>query len=64
MAASKFDPKQILTEKIKAQGGWVNAHAHIDRAYILTEENFKLTNASLQEKWDFHGHLRTCAAKA
>jgi cytosine deaminase len=61
MAASKFDPKQILTEKIKVQGGWVNAHAHIDRAYILTEENFKLTNASLQEKWDFPDKYKASA---
>lgn len=51
--AKDFDPKQLLLDKIKAKGGWVNAHAHIDRGYILNEENFKLTNASLQEKWHF-----------
>lgn len=46
-----IDPKQILLDKIKSQGGWVNAHAHIDRAYILDQDNFKLTNAPLEEKW-------------
>ncbi len=48
---SYFDPKQALLEKIRQRGGWVNAHSHIDRAYILTEENFQLSNASLQQKW-------------
>jgi cytosine deaminase len=46
-----INPKQLLLDKIKARGGWVNAHAHIDRAYILTAGNFKLTSSSLQEKW-------------
>jgi cytosine deaminase len=53
MSGQQFDPKQLLLEKIKANGGWVNAHAHIDRAYILNDDNFTLVNGSLQEKWDF-----------
>jgi len=48
---SYFDPKQALVEKIRQRGGWVNAHSHIDRAYILTEDNFHLSNSSLQQKW-------------
>lgn len=48
-----FDPKAILLEKIKANGGWVNAHAHIDRAFILNEENFKLVDGTLKEKWAY-----------
>ena len=48
-----FNPKQIVLDKIKAKGGWVNTHAHIDRAYILNEDNFRLVNSSLQEKWDY-----------
>jgi cytosine deaminase len=50
---SDFDPKAILLQKIKAKGGWVNAHAHIDRAFILDEENFKLVDGTLKEKWAF-----------
>ena len=53
MAWQQIDPKQILLEKIKAKGGWVNAHAHIDRAFILSEANFHLTSAQLQQKWDY-----------
>lgn len=48
-----MDPKQKVLDKIKARGGWINAHAHIDRAFILNEDNFKLVNGSLQQKWDY-----------
>jgi cytosine deaminase len=61
MAWQDINPKQILLDKIKAKGGFVNAHAHIDRAYILNKENFKLTGASLQEKWDFPDKYKSAA---
>lgn len=57
-----ISPKEILLEKIKANGGWVNAHAHIDRAYILNEENFKLTSASLAEKWNLPDEFKRQAS--
>ena len=56
--ASYFDLKKLLLERIKDNGGFVNAHAHLDRAYSLTEENFKFTNATLQEKWDLNDELK------
>lgn len=46
-------PKQLLTEMIQAKGGWVNAHAHIDRANILNDDNFKLVDGTLKQKWDY-----------
>ncbi len=49
--ADYYNPKETLLAKIKERGGWVNAHSHIDRAYILTKENFHLSNSSLQQKW-------------
>jgi cytosine/adenosine deaminase-related metal-dependent hydrolase len=56
-----MDPKQKLLDKIQAQGGWVNAHAHIDRAFILNDDNFRLVNGSLQEKWDYPDHYKQSA---
>lgn len=61
MAKDYFDPKDILLTKIKERGGWVNCHAHIDRAYIITEENFHLSNSSLQEKWALPDKFKTAA---
>lgn len=46
-------PKQQLLDEVAARTGWVNAHMHIDRAFTITPENWHLTNATLQEKWDF-----------
>ena len=53
-----FNLKEILLQKIKDNGGFVNAHAHIDRAYSITEANFHLGNATLQEKWDLNDELK------
>lgn len=46
-------PKKQLLAAVKQRGGWVNTHMHIDRAFTVTPENWRLTNATLQEKWDF-----------
>lgn len=62
MSWQDFNPKQQLLDKIQAKGGWVNAHAHIDRAYILNEENFHLANDSLQEKWDYPDQFKKKAS--
>jgi cytosine/adenosine deaminase-related metal-dependent hydrolase len=57
-----IDPKDLLLKKIRARGGFVNAHAHIDRAYILNKTNYKLTSATLQQKWDFPDQYKAKAS--
>ena len=52
MSWQQINPKQILLDKIKAQGGWVNAHTHIDRSYIINDENYVKTGDALELKWD------------
>jgi cytosine deaminase len=53
-----FDLKQIILQKIKDNGGWVNAHAHIDRAYTITPEKFELANKQRHEKWVLNTDIR------
>ncbi|MDA1316961.1 MAG: amidohydrolase family protein [bacterium] len=53
-----LDLKQQILEKIKANGGWVNAHAHFDRAYSLNDQNVQYIYKSLQEKWDLNDELK------
>lgn len=53
-----FDIKEEILQKIKKNGGWVNCHAHIDRAYTITKENFKLANRLRHEKWILNAELR------
>lgn len=52
MAWQQINPKQILLDKIKANGGWVNAHTHIDRSYIVNYDNYAQTDDPLHLKWD------------
>lgn len=43
--------KDLVLAKIKEQGGFVNTHSHLDRAYTITPETLYLANATLKEKW-------------
>lgn len=52
MPWQQIKPKEMLLEKIKARGGWVNAHTHIDRSYIINDENYVKTSDPLHLKWD------------
>jgi cytosine/creatinine deaminase len=47
-----LDLKEYITGLIDKKGGWVNCHAHIDRAYTVTPGNFHLYHAPLSQKWD------------
>lgn len=46
-----FNPADAVLERIKAKGGWVNAHSHLDRSFSLQEDTFSFTNSYLKEKW-------------
>ena len=56
-----MNPKQQVVEKIKANGGWVNTHAHLDRAYTLTEKNFNQSYSYLKEKWHLVDEMKKAA---
>jgi cytosine deaminase len=53
-----LDLKEEILSKIKKNGGWVNAHAHFDRAYTITPELFKLVNSKRHEKWKLNVDIR------
>ncbi|MDO9831862.1 amidohydrolase family protein [Glaesserella parasuis] len=45
--------KSHIRDEVIKKGGWVNSHAHADRAFIMTPEKIKIyQNANLQQKWD------------
>jgi cytosine/adenosine deaminase-related metal-dependent hydrolase len=43
---------------IEQRGGFVNAHAHFDRAFTLAPGNVHLTQVSLREKWSLNNDLK------
>ena len=53
-----LDLKEELFKKIKDYGGFVNAHAHLDRAFSINKKNLKYVNTRLQEKWDLNNELK------
>ncbi len=46
-----WDLKERLTIEIGMSGGFVNTHAHLDRAYTINPQTLHLANATLQQKW-------------
>lgn len=45
--------KGHIRDEIIKKGGWVNSHAHADRAFTMTPEKITIyQNANLQQKWD------------
>ena len=53
-----YDLKSEILEKIKKNGGWVNAHAHFDRSFTITSEKFDLVNKKRHEKWMLNADVR------
>lgn len=52
-----LDLKKEILEKIKKNGGWVNAHSHIDRAFSVNKKNINFAN-TLQQKWNLNNELK------
>ena len=49
-----YNPNEKLKEIIKQKGGFINAHAHFDRAFTVTRDNMeKVVNYHLFDKWEF-----------
>ena len=46
-----WDLKSQMLEAIKANGGFVNCHAHLDKAYYITREGLEKSNESMETKW-------------
>ena len=46
-----WSPFEELLVDIHGNGGFVNAHAHLDRAYTIDKKTMGLTKNHLFEKW-------------
>ncbi len=50
--------KSEIIVGIKMNGGWVNSHSHLDRAFTLTKKNIWTIDKTLQEKWSLNDELK------
>jgi cytosine/adenosine deaminase-related metal-dependent hydrolase len=58
MKSAAWDLRAYLLEKIKKNGGWVNVHNHLDKAYLITPSDLNLAYASLRTKWDLIDQMK------
>lgn len=50
--------KRVCLEMAAKNGGFSNYHAHFDKAYLITEENLKLSQVDMQKKWHLYRYLK------
>src|SRR3989338_7103458 len=43
--------KEQMLEAIKAKGGWVNCHAHFDKAFYITKDGLDQSMVEMEKKW-------------
>ena len=48
-----YNPLNDLVRRIGVHGGFVNAHAHFDRAYTIKPKMMSKTHNHLFEKWEY-----------
>ena len=48
-----YNPLSALVRRIGLHGGFVNSHAHFDRAYTIKRKMMNRTNDHLFEKWEY-----------
>lgn len=58
MTEKYFDLQAEMREMVAQQGGLVNAHAHLDRAFTLDAANLPLAGNRLQDKWHLVNQLK------
>lgn len=62
-----WNPLSDLRERVRGQGGFVNAHAHFDRAYSVRHEDFHDASGNvmshLHEKWKLVDRFKSAASE-
>lgn len=53
-----WDLKTQMLEAIKKNGGFVNTHAHFDKAYFITREGLAQAMVTMETKWRMSDHIK------
>lgn len=53
-----WDIKSQMLEAIKQNGGFVNCHAHFDKAYYITREGLDQSNVTMEAKWHLSDDIK------
>ncbi len=58
-----WDLKSQMLEAIKENGGFVNCHAHFDKAYYVTKEGLDKTMLDMETKWRMSDDIKRAATE-
>lgn len=53
-----YDLKTIFLDKVKAKGGFVNCHAHFDKAFLINENNLRQSQMDMEAKWHLYKEIK------
>ena len=53
-----WSPLEELNAEVIADGGFVNAHSHLDRAYTVSQKMMAKTKEHLFEKWELVDEIK------
>ena len=56
-----WDLKTQMLEAIKKNGGFVNCHAHFDKAYYITKEGLDKSMVTMETKWRMSDDIKRAA---
>lgn len=58
MTPAPYDLKTIFLDKVKAKGGFVNCHAHFDKAFLINETNLLQSQMDMEAKWHLYKEIK------
>ena len=53
-----WDLKTQMLEAIKKNGGFVNCHAHFDKAFYITKDRLEDSNVDMEKKWNMSDDIK------
>lgn len=56
--SNPWDLKTQMLSAIKENGGFVNCHAHFDKAYYITHEGLEKSNVTMEAKWNLSDDIK------
>lgn len=58
-----WDLKTQFLEAVNAKGGFVNCHAHYDKAFYITKETLEMSDVTMEEKWQMSDDIKRSATQ-
>ncbi|MBI2888703.1 MAG: amidohydrolase family protein [Candidatus Liptonbacteria bacterium] len=63
MSGQPWDLKEQLLAAVKAEGGFVNCHAHFDKAFYITKEGLDQSMVDMEVKWRMSDDIKRASSQ-